>query len=81
MPASKAQQAAYTKMDKKNLAEWPKKMKAIKIDEASMAECRKVGGEPLWNQWVAENKGEIPAQELLDLVLSTSAKATKKYMK
>lgn len=81
MPASKAQQAAYTKMDKKNLAEWPKKMKAIKIDEASMAEFRKVGGEPLWKQWVEENKGEIPAQELLDLVLSTSAKATKKYMK
>ena len=81
LPASNAQQAAYAVMDKKNLAEWPKKMKAITIDEASMAEFRRVGGEPLWKKWVEENKDDIPAQELLDLVLSTSAKATKKYGK
>jgi TRAP-type C4-dicarboxylate transport system substrate-binding protein len=81
LPASKAQQAAYAKKDKENLAKWPKKMTPIKIDEKSLEEFRRIGGKPLWKQWVKENEGEIPAQELLDLVLKTAAEASKKYGK
>ena len=37
-----------------------------------MANFRKIAGEPLWNDWVKENEGKIPAQELLDIVLKTA---------
>lgn len=77
-PATAIQIAAYKAKDKVNLAAWPKKMKMIKIDEKEMAEFRRVGGEPLWQQWVKENEGDIPAQELLDLVLNTAKEASMK---
>ncbi|MDH3702914.1 MAG: TRAP transporter substrate-binding protein DctP [Alphaproteobacteria bacterium] len=68
-----ALKANYAAKDKANLARWGKsKMKAIKIPESEMAEFRRIGGEPLWKAWVEENKGQIPAQELLDLVLKTA---------
>lgn len=76
LPASKVQAAAYIKKDKVNLAAWPKKMTMVTIDEKEMAEFRRIGGKPLWEQWVKENEGEIPAQELLDLVLKTAKEAT-----
>ncbi len=71
-----AQKAAYAEKDKVNLAKWPSMMKMVKIEPKEMAEFRKKGGEPLWNAWVKENEGDIPAQELLDLVLKTIADAT-----
>jgi TRAP-type C4-dicarboxylate transport system substrate-binding protein len=81
LPASKAQAAAYIKKDKVNLAKWPKMMKMVKIDEKEMAEFRRIGGLPLWNEWVKENEKDIPAQELLDLVLKTAKDAEKAMMK
>ena len=78
LPASKAQAAAYIAKDKVNLAKWPKMMKMVKINEKEMAEFRRIGGQPLWDQWVKENEGDIPAQELLDLVLNTAKEASMK---
>ena len=77
--ASNAQKQAYTKKDKENLKKWAAnpKLTAVKIDEAEMAEFRRIGGQPLWNAWVKENAGDIPAQELLDLVLKTAKEAAK----
>ena len=77
--ASNAQKQAYTKKDKENLKKWAAnpKLTAVKIDEAEMAEFRRIGGQPLWNDWVKENEGKIPAQELLDLVLKTAKEASK----
>ena len=77
--ASNAQKQAYTKKDKENLKKWAAnpKLTAVKIDEAEMAEFRRIGGQPLWNDWVKENAGDIPAQELLDLVLKTAKEAAK----
>lgn len=69
-----AMKAAYAAKDKANVAKWAKtKMKAVKIPEAEMDQFRKIGGKPLWEAWVKENEGKIPAQELLDLVLKTAA--------
>jgi len=68
-----AMKSAYAAKDKANIAKWAKtKMKAVKIPEAEMAQFRKVGGKPLWEAWVKENEGKIPARELLDLVLKTA---------
>ena len=37
------------------------------------SEFQKVGGKPVWDEWVAEkSKQGIPAQELLDLILDTA---------
>ena len=76
--ASNAQKQAYVKKDIENLKKWGAnpKLKAVKIDEAEMAEFRRIGGQPLWNDWVKENEGDIPAQELLDLVLKTAKEAS-----
>ena len=44
----------------------------IKIPDDQMAEFRKIAGKPVWDKWVADNKGKLPAQELLDLVLKNA---------
>lgn len=80
-PASEVQAQAYVKKDKENLAKWPSMMKMVKIDEKEMAEFRRIGGEPLWKEWVKENEGDFPAQELLDLVLSTAKEASMQMKK
>ena len=69
-----AQKAAYAAKDKINLAKWGKnpKLKAVKIPEKEMAEFRKIAGQPLWEKWVKENEGKVPAKELLNIVLNTS---------
>jgi hypothetical protein len=52
-------------------------MKAVEFSEAELAKFRKVGGKPVWDQWVQESKDEVPnAQALLDLVLKTAKDAT-----
>ena len=69
-----AQAAAYAAKDKINVAKWNAnpKLKAVKMPEDEMAAFRKMAGMPLWKQWVKENEGKIPAQELLDIVLKTA---------
>ena len=76
--ASEAQKQGYVRKDKQNLKKWAAnpKLTAVKFDEAEMAEFRRVGGQPLWKKWVNENAGELPAQELLDLVLKTAKEAS-----
>ena len=78
-PASEIQKEAYLKKDRENLATWPQKMTPVTIEPEAMAEFRKIGGEPLWKEWVRENQGDFDAQGLLDLVLNTAEEACKKY--
>ena len=74
-----AMKAAYAAKDKVNVKKWEKMgLKAVTLPEKEMAEFRRIGGRPLWEEWVKENKDEIPAQELLDLVLKTAKEAEKK---
>ena len=69
--AFEAQKKAYKERDAINLRAWAAnpRLTAVRIDAAEMAKFRRIGGRPLWNAWVKENEGYIPAQELLDLVL------------
>jgi len=65
--------AAYAAKDSVNLPKWGKsKMKAVKFSDGDLTEFRKIGGKPVWDAWVKENEGKIPARELLDLVLKTA---------
>ena len=74
--AYKAIADAYAKQDKDNVARWKKegKLKLVQIPENEMAEFRKIAGKPVWDAWVKDNEGKIPAKELLDLVLKTAGK-------
>jgi TRAP-type C4-dicarboxylate transport system substrate-binding protein len=72
-----AMDAAYKEKDIVNEKKWREggKIQMVQIPEEEMAEFRRIAGEPAWNAWVEENKDKIPAQELLDLVLSTAKAA------
>jgi TRAP-type C4-dicarboxylate transport system substrate-binding protein len=73
-----ALKAAYKKADDSNLPVYRKKMKEIRYDDATLAEFRKAGAKPVWDDWVKEATAKgVPAQELLDLILSEAKKATK----
>ena len=66
---------AYAEKDKVNLAKWQKegKLKAITFPESELEKFRAVGGKPVWEAWVAENKDDVPeAQALLDMVMKTA---------
>ena len=74
-PAYEALKAAYKKADEKNLPMFISKMEAIEYSDDQLAEFRKVGGAPVWNDWVAKHKGEFDAQGLLDHVMTTATRA------
>ncbi|NKC11393.1 MAG: C4-dicarboxylate ABC transporter substrate-binding protein [Gammaproteobacteria bacterium] len=70
-----AMAADYQKKDEQNEAKWSgadSRIKMIRIPDNEMAEFRKLAGRPVWDQWVKDNEGELPAQELLDLVLKAA---------
>jgi TRAP-type C4-dicarboxylate transport system substrate-binding protein len=63
----------YRKADSANEEKWKKQgMALIKLPADQQAAFQKAAGRPLWDEWVAENKGEFDAQGLLDLVLATA---------
>ena len=67
--------AAYIAKDIANEKKWSasdSRIKMVQIPEAEMAEFRRIAGQPVWEAWVAENEGKLPARELLDIVLQTA---------
>jgi TRAP-type C4-dicarboxylate transport system substrate-binding protein len=70
--------AAYRKADEKNLPLFKRKLAFVSYSAAELAQFRKVGAQPVWDAWVAENGAKgVPAKELLDLILQTAAKTGK----
>lgn len=72
--AAAAMEAAYAAQDVANVKRWKEegKIQLVEIPEEEMAEFRRIGGKPVWDAWIEENKDELPAQELFDLVISTA---------
>ena len=72
--AAAAMQAAYDAQDVENVKRWKEegKIQLVEIPEEEMAEFRRIGGKPVWDAWIEDNKDELPAQELFDLVISTA---------
>lgn len=68
---------AHDETDKKNLAEWEKKgLKAIRYSPAELKVFEETAAAPVWQAWVKENTAKgVPAQELLDRILSEAKKA------
>lgn len=70
---------AYHQADEKNIPLFKRKLTFVTYTPAELAEFRKVGAQPVWDKWVADMGAKgIPAKELLQLIVDTSAKAQKK---
>lgn len=61
--------AAYAEADSKNLPRFQEKLQEIVYTDEQLAEFRKNGGEPVWNEWVEQNKDTFDAQAVLDYTL------------
>ena len=68
---------AYVEIDKKNLPMFKAKLKEILYTEAELKRFREVAGKPVWDKWVADNKGKFDAQNVLDTLLAEIEKAKK----
>ena len=76
---NKAQLAAYANIDKKNLPMFEQKMKRVVLSEAQLEDFRKEAGQPVWDQWVAENQDKFDARGVLNAMLAEVDKAKAKY--
>ena len=79
LKARKALVAAYGAADEKNIPLFKRKLTFINYPASELAQFRKLGAQPVWDKWVTETTAKgAPAKELLQLILDTAAKATKK---
>lgn len=78
LSAYEVMKKAYAAADKKNLPMFKKMgLKEVRYSEADLAEFRRIGAKPVWDDWIKEATAKgIPAQELLDLILSTAKAAS-----
>ncbi len=74
-----ALKGAYKAADDKNIPMFNKTLKPIEYPAAELDRFHKIGGKPVWEKWVKDQSAKgVPAQELLDLVMSTATKASAK---
>ncbi|WP_169566040.1 C4-dicarboxylate TRAP transporter substrate-binding protein [Sneathiella limimaris] len=66
--------AAYEKADTKNFPLMKEKgLEAITYSDEELARFRKVGAQPVWDDWVKDmNEKGLPAEELLNLIMTTA---------
>jgi TRAP-type C4-dicarboxylate transport system substrate-binding protein len=81
--AYEALKKAQIETDKKNFDDWHKRgIKEIVYAEDELKIFKDTGAAPVWSAWVKENAAKgVPAQELVDLVLSEAEKAKAKLGK
>ncbi|MES0825156.1 TRAP transporter substrate-binding protein DctP [Ruegeria sp. SCP11] len=63
----------YTAADEKYLPVFREELTEIEYSEADLAEFRATVGQPIWDKWVADNKGTFDAQSVLDQILAAAA--------
>jgi TRAP-type C4-dicarboxylate transport system substrate-binding protein len=77
-PAYTVLKAAYKAADDKNIPLFKAKLTFVRYTDAELAEFRRIGAQPVWDQWVARmTAAGLPGKELLDLILKTAASAPK----
>jgi len=70
--AYEALRAAYSAKDKINIPKWKTKLKMVKYTDEELSGFRKVGGQPVYDKWIAANKDKFDAKGLLDFVMKTA---------
>jgi TRAP-type mannitol/chloroaromatic compound transport system substrate-binding protein len=76
--AYKDQIQAYVDIDKVNLPLFKSKMQEILYSDAELERFRKIAGKPVWDKWIADNKGKFDSQGVFDALQAEIAKAKKK---
>jgi hypothetical protein len=61
-----------------NLPLFKSKLQEILYTDAELARFREVAGKPVWDKWIADNKGKFDAQGVFDTLQAEIAKAKKK---
>lgn len=67
-----ALKAAYGAKDKVNLPRWRANLKEVRYTDAELAEFRRVGGQPVYDDWVAKNKGKFDSAAMLKAVMDAA---------
>lgn len=80
-PAYAALIKANIDVDKVNLPMFRAKLTEIVYSDEALREFRDKIGKPVWEKWVADNKGKFDAQNVLDSLLKEIEKAQAKYKK
>ena len=72
------QAAAYEAADEKNLPDFKKRgLEVVVYSKEEKAKIVAIGGQPIWDAWVAEVESQgVPGRELLQLILDTANKAS-----
>ena len=63
---------AYSSKDKENLPKWRKHLTEVKYTDAELAKFRKVGGQPVYDAWVAKYKDKFDSKAVLDAVFAAA---------
>ena len=73
LDAYAAMRRSYAEQDILSEARWRRdgRIRMVEIPESELRRLRDYAGRPVWDAWIEENEEEIPAQELLDIVLET----------
>ncbi len=77
--ATDATIAAYEAADAKNIPAFEAKMEKIMYSDEELAKFKEIGGEPVWNKWIADNKDKFDSQGLFDKMMALLAEAQAKY--
>jgi TRAP-type mannitol/chloroaromatic compound transport system substrate-binding protein len=75
-----AQIQAYQDIDKKNEPMFREELTEVTYTQAQLEKFKEVAGEPVWNEWVADNEDQFDAQGLLDFVRDEIEKAREKHV-
>lgn len=70
------QEAAYAEQDAINLPAFEASMTKIEYSEEDLARFKEVAGQPVWDQWLADNAdADFDAQELFDAIWAYAEEA------
>jgi len=73
--AYEALKAAYAAADEKNIPMFEKTMTPVTFSEEDLTTFRGVGGQPVWDAWIEDNKDAFDSKGLFDTVMDAAKKA------
>jgi TRAP-type C4-dicarboxylate transport system substrate-binding protein len=80
-PAYAVLMKAYAESDEKIIQLLRAKLTEIVYSDAELAKFRESAGKPVWDKWIADNKGKFDSQNVFDTLMSEIKKAESRYLK
>ena len=69
--------AAYQAADAKNLPMFEANLQKITYTDEQIAEFQEIGGRPVWDKWIADNKDLFDSQAVFDAIFTYAEEAKK----